>query len=222
MDKIVDVRQRAFAIVNAGDKKSMLRTGNLGWCVAFYGFDPTRGIAFMCHIDGKVWGVNTMVRQLPRANDGSLRNYHLYVTANYTLVSGAAYLLFFLMVIWLSASVPDTWRLIFVVAVLGFGFCCAVGSLAQIYWLAWVVFKADRLNRRHRWQISGTVEVTLDSATGPRGAQRDLRSDHERDELHGPTQCWYQVMQPTDERAQRLSWWHCAKKSLNAVVDMLR
>jgi hypothetical protein len=55
-ERTLNVRQGAFAIVKRTDTLSLLRTGNLGPCVALCGVNERAGVVFMSHVDGNLCG----------------------------------------------------------------------------------------------------------------------------------------------------------------------
>lgn len=198
--KTLDVPQGCFDIAVKRGEKSILRTGNIGPCVAFCGHNSKKGVAFMAHVDGKVWGLGRMLEVARASNDGSLRGYSLFLTTNYTFSLRLSVLLASLS--WLVVS-PDILAAGILIGVLLFGF----GSIFQIYLYALLRFKTLNIRWITPWQFRGTVEVRLDvdSGAAPQ-ARREILPVEQKEARYGPSYrfFWDPVMRPA--RPQAVLW----------------
>lgn len=198
--KTLDVPQGCFDIAVTRGEKSILRTGNIGPCVAFCGLNSTKGVAFMAHVDGKVWGLGRMLEVARASNDGSLRGYSLFLTTNYTFSLRLGVLLASL--IWLVVS-RDTLAAGILSGVLLLGF----SSIFQIYVYALFRFKTLNIRWITPWQFKGTVKVILDVDSGaPPLACRENLPVEQKKERYGPSYrfFWDPVMRPA--RPQAVLW----------------
>lgn len=196
-EKTLNVRQRQYAIAKRGDSQSVLRTGYLGPCVAFYGVNPSKGVAFMSHVDGKVSGLKAMVEQLKLHVDGDLEGFSLYITTNFTCT--LRIILLFAAVYFLYAGWHSDWWLVWFIGFLGGAFLC-FGSIAQIYWVASVRFHTLKVRLNNPWQFSGRVEVSIDASakTWPSTPIKESRSQSASEALFGPAHAhyWFSEMKP--------------------------
>jgi len=194
--KTLNVRQRQFAIAKEGDGKRVLRTGFLGPCVAFYGVNASKGVAFMSHVDGKICGLKTLVEQLKHDADGDLRGFSLFLTTNYTFTLRIIALVLIAVLLWVYGTGP--WWLSALFFLMPAAFCFA--SIAQIYWLARIRFKTWKVLLNNPWQVSGRVEVSIDasSKTGPNNPIKESRSEDDSKDLFGsaPAYYWCAEMKP--------------------------
>lgn len=194
--KTLNVPQGRFDVVVKQGEKTILRTGNIGPCVAFSGHNSTKGVAFMAHVDGKVWGLGRMLEVARANNDGSLRGYKLYLTTNYTFTLRLCLLLasFGALVGWPSAGTAGILS-----TVLLFGFA----SILQIY--AYSLFRFKTLNIR--WitpcQVRGTVEVRLDvnSDCPPQACREKLPVEQKKERYGASYRYWDPVMRPARPKA---------------------
>jgi len=190
----LNVKQRTFAIAKKGDLKTVLRTGYIGPCVAFYGINVDKGVAFMSHIDGKICGLKSMVEQLKHEADGDLQGFSLYLTTNHTftlrilaLVAIATFLMQ-----WPATCVFDA-LLVFAMTLY---FC--FGSVVQVYWIARIRFKTWKVVPEIPNQIFGRVEILIDasSTTGPDKPREESLSKKESKNLYRFPHCWWADMKP--------------------------
>lgn len=85
--KTFNVKQRSFCVITKHSEfPILLRTGYIGPCVAFYGFNERQGVAFMAHIDGNVRGVGKLMERLKEAANGDLEGFSLYAATNWSLI----------------------------------------------------------------------------------------------------------------------------------------
>lgn len=193
-EKTLNVRQGTFAVCKKGDRKSILRTGFIGPCVAFYGINADKGVAFMSHIDGKIFGLKAMVERLDRDAEGDLHGFSLYLTTNYTFT--LRILVLALASILLSQldqlAVLDG---LLIVGILYFFF----GSVVQVYLLAVVRFGTWKVVPKNPWQVSGRVEALIDasSTTGPAKPCKDSLPFNESRKRYRSTYSWLAEMKST-------------------------
>lgn len=196
----LDVKERTFAIAKKGERKTILRSGYLGPCVAFYGINAHKGVAFMSHVDGNIYGMKRMVEQLELEADGDLKGFSLYLTTNYTLavrVIGLACIIAFIIIWWL---LNDVSALVLTTAVLAFWLYFFFSSIVQIYCLARIRFKTWNVVPDTPLQFCGRVEVSVDvfSTNGPSKAHREALPEKESKPLYEPMteHVWWQGMKP--------------------------
>ena len=197
-DKVLNVKQRTFAVAKRDDRQSVLRTGNLGPCVAFYGIDRTRGIAFMSHVDGKTLGLNLMAKRLLAEAEGDLSGFELYITTNYTLTLRMVGLV---VLICICLSLIDKWQLLIAAIALGAVFChLFFTSMALAYIFARIWFKTWKIALRMPKQFQGQIEVEVDatSSIGPDVPRRDTLSAKEREAQYGPPHSWFKNMRQVE------------------------
>lgn len=170
-----DVRQRTFAVARKFDPKTILRTGFLGPCVAFYGINPNKGVVFMSHIDGRVCGLESMVDELKHAADGDIQGFNLYLTTNYTFSLRLVVLALLALVASLLPG-PDAYLFSGIFSVFFYLF---FGSIIQIYIFSLYWFRTWKVLPKNPFQLFGRVEVSVDacSVIGPGEPRQDMLAD---------------------------------------------
>jgi len=174
-----------FAVTTKQEELSILRTGFLGPCVAFYGINEKKGIAFMSHVDANLFGMGGLRDRLKEVAEGDLDGFSLYVTTNYTLTIRVISLI---LVCTSFRFVPLAGWL----AALAFVVMFSFASLIQIYVFSAITFKTLCVKPRTPFQIWGRVEVTVDAASkvGPDKPRKEVISTDESKDRYGPTHCW--------------------------------
>lgn len=175
-----------FAVTTSQDKLSVLRTGNIGPCVAFFGINERSGVAFMSHVDGNLYGIGAMRDRLKEATNNDLDGFSLYFTTNYTLIARLAFLTF-------SIFIYITFSLNCVtITMLGAGVYFLFGSLLQIFLFSAMVFKTVCVRPWNPWQFRGRVEITVDAAStkGPGTPLEETITKAESKERYGRSVCW--------------------------------
>lgn len=197
--KTLDVPQGCFDVVFKRGEKSILRTGNIGPCVAFSGVNSIEGVAFLAHVDGKVWGLGRMLKVASTHSNGSLQGYRLYLTTNYTFTLRLGLLLASLggLVVW-----PSVFAAVILCFIIVFGFT----SILQIYAYALFRFKTLNICWITPWQVRGTVEVWLevDSGSPPQARWEDLPAEQKQERYGTSYSFWDPVMRPA--RPQSALW----------------
>lgn len=141
------------------DPKPVLRTGYIGPCVAFYGVNPDKGIAFMSHIDGNIVGLQEMSKQLDKASNKDLKGFFLFATSNYSWPLRLAILLLPVLGHFIGLiSAAEAAVLIGISALYLFW------SLALVYLYALCVFKTARVKTRIPLLCAGRLEVEVDAS----------------------------------------------------------
>ena len=161
--RTINVNQHTYAIARASDRKNILRTGNLRPCIAFYGIHHGHGVAFMSHIDGKICGIDAMVRTLDEMTGGDLEKFSLYFTTNYTIWLRIAVLIAAIVSpVWLQ-RIPGDHAIFFGgLLLLALGFLWV--SMVQILWCAWFRFNTWKVIPKMKFSFLGAIEASIDAS----------------------------------------------------------
>ncbi|MEX3845588.1 hypothetical protein [Paraburkholderia sp. BR10882] len=167
-ERTYNVRQRTFAVTNKENRLSVLRTGYLGPCVAFYGIHTEKGVAFMSHVDGNLRGIDDLAARLKEETNGDLAGFSLYLSTNYTLLARffvlAAILLYFTAVA-IVRGVDSLLGYFGWAAVLLACWWYCFRSVFAINRYAHKTFRKWWVKPNNPWQIMGRVEVSVDSTS---------------------------------------------------------
>lgn len=180
-EHIHNVPERTFAVTTKDNPKHILRTGNIGPCVAFYGFNQN-GVAFMSHLDGMFKNSSGLTMRLNELTQNDLSGFSLYFTTNYFLAVR------FLVLLLTLGSYPylhvGLWATL-LLFVLIFGFW----SIALVYIYSYVTFKTLRVQPKEPHGIWCRVEVSVDAGAKNGNILRDS-SQKERDPCYAVPNVW--------------------------------
>lgn len=170
------VRQRHYAVVKAVGEKSVARTGFLGPCVAFYGLNEAKGVAFMAHVDGYVWGLGKLITELKLATGGDLDGFEVALALNYkycprvlVLAAGCIW------ASWLAVAYVEWYLHILAFLVVAMTVYACFGSALIIHLFSLYWFKRSTIKWRVTDKLYKRAEVEVDSAsqTVLSGPQKD-------------------------------------------------
>lgn len=200
-EKVLNLRQRHFAVVRKSDRKSILRTGYIGTCVAFYGINRSKGVAFMAHIDGQIRGLEALIVELTSAADGDLEGFEIAMASNMKYWPRVSAVIVGIVVTCYPFWGGPIWLLcivFFVAAAFWLYFC--FGSLFLTYRFSRRWFTTTPIEWKAMDKCFRCVEVEVNSASNDKLAEPapDRMTAKKSKETYGP---------PEEH------WWHSKMKS---------